>query len=81
VVFVGLDWGLRFKFGALTGWRALPIPSNWERLGRLERDEFLRRYRAKFVVDSREPPVTPIGLGATRVECPLPLQKLAPVTP
>jgi hypothetical protein len=81
VVFAGRDVVSRFKFGALTGWRALPLPSNWERLGRLERDEFLRRYRAKFVVDSRQPPVTPIGLGAISVECPVPLQKLAPAAP
>jgi hypothetical protein len=79
VAFAGPDVTNRFQFGALTGWRVLPVPSNWERLGRLERDEFLRRFGAVFVVDSRRPPVTPIALHTTRVDCSVPLQKISSV--
>jgi hypothetical protein len=77
VVFAGKDVTRRYKFGALTGWRVLPIPSNWERLGRIERDEFLRRYAAVFVVDSGPVPSIPIALHTTTIECGIPLQKIA----
>jgi hypothetical protein len=81
VVFAGRDVTSRYKFGALTGWRVLPLPSNWERLGRLERDEFLRRYAAVFVVDSGPSPTIPIALHTKTMECGMPLQKIARVGP
>ena len=76
VVFTGRDVLGRFKFGALTGWRVLPIPSNWPRLERSEQDEFLRRYRAAYVMDSRSSPGPPIGRRDIPLECALPLRKL-----
>jgi hypothetical protein len=80
-VFVGADVVSRYKFGALTGWRVLPIPSNWERLGRVEQDEFLRRYQASYVVDARPASSRPISRRDTPLECPLPLRKLASAVP
>jgi hypothetical protein len=76
VVFAGPDVTSRYKFGALAGWRVLPLPSNWDRLGRLERDEFLRRYRAVFVVDSRPSPSVPIALRTATVDCETPLTRI-----
>ena len=80
VVYAGHDTVSRFKFGALTGWRVLPLPSNWERLGRREQNEFLRRYKASYIVDSRPAPEHPIGEHETPLDCAFPLRKLASAT-
>jgi hypothetical protein len=79
VIFAGPDVVTRYKFGALTGWRVLPLPSNWDRLGAVEHDEFVRRYRAVFVVDARPSPPVPIALRATVVNCWIPVERVASV--
>ena len=81
VVFTGRDVVSRFKFGALTRWRVLPIPSNWERLERAEQDEFLRRFHAVYVVDARPSPSMPISRRDVPLDCALPLRKLSMYPP
>ena len=75
VVFRSLDVIDPFKFGALTGWRVLPIPTNWRTLDRAERDAFLRSYRARYVVGARGPSASLSGMETVAVTCPLPLRR------
>jgi hypothetical protein len=66
-----------FKFGALTGWRVLPLPSNWASLDNAERDLFLRSYGAAFVVGARGPSSALSGMEAMAMKCPVPLRRFA----
>ena len=63
------------------GWRVLPLPSKWERLGRAEQNGFLDSFRASYVVDSRPESVRPIGARDNPLHCTLPLRALAWASP
>lgn len=67
---------LPWTFGALTGWRVLPLPTNWSLLDRSEREMFMRTFRATFVVGTPVLPVEPGGLAEVPVDCPIPLHRV-----
>ena len=65
-----------WTFGALSGWRTLPAPSNWTWLDRSARESFIRSYHAAFVVGG---PVLDTGTGAVTevpIACPIPLSRV-----
>jgi hypothetical protein len=65
-----------WTFGALSGWRTLPSPSNWTWLDRSARERFIRSYHAAFVVGG---PVLETGTGAVTevpIACPIPLSRV-----
>jgi hypothetical protein len=80
VVFRSPDVVDPFKFGALTGWRVLPIPTNWNALDSVEREIFLRSNGAKFVVGVRGPFAGLSGMEAVAVACPMPLGRFTGAT-
>jgi hypothetical protein len=65
------------KFGALTRWRTLTLPSNWVKLDDASRTAFLKAYRAQYVVGSVAPSEAVLTSGATEISCPVPLRQIA----
>lgn len=69
-----------WTFGALSGWRSLPLPTNWTWLDRSARETFMRSYHAAFVVGG---PVLTEGTGELTevpVACPIPLRRVVSTT-
>ena len=70
-----------WTFGALSGWRTLPLPSNWTWLDRSARESFMRSYHAAFVVGD---PVLAGETGAVTevpIACPIPLSRVVIAAP
>lgn len=65
------------KFGALTRWRTLTLPSNWLKLDRASQNAFLKTYGAQFVVGNVPADEAPLIAGSTGVACPVPLRRIA----
>lgn len=65
------------KFGALTRWRTLTLPSNWLKLDRASQNAFLKTYGAQFVVGDIPPDEAPLVTGATLIPCPIVLHRIA----
>ena len=65
-----------YRFGAMTGWRASPIPRNWMALTPAERESFVRRFHLTFVMDTL--PAGPARLATAPLDgCAEPLRRLS----
>jgi hypothetical protein len=70
-----------WTFGALAGWRTLPLPTNWAWLDRAARESFMRKYHAAFVVGDPVLPAGPGRVGEVPIACPIPLSRVVSSTP
>ncbi len=63
------------KFGALTRWRTLPLPSNWTALSLADHMSFLRAYRVQYVAGIPSASEPFLGEERDRFACAVPLRR------